>query len=64
MAYESFMYRDPIESAMRAEEQRCTGCKSLTKLFDREFCGIGRRELKKCKKFTKRDANAIQRPIP
>jgi hypothetical protein len=49
---------------MRAEEQRCTGCKSLEKAFGREFCGIGRRELKKCKKFTKGETNAaIKRPV-
>jgi len=50
-AYPSSMYRDPLESAIRAEERRCTGCKNLEKAFNREFCGIGRRELKKCGKF-------------
>lgn len=55
MALPSNMYRDPIEAAMRAEAKSCgnprPGCKHLEKLFDREFCGVGRQTLEKCKKF-------------
>lgn len=55
MALPAEMYRDPMEAAMRAEERSCgnprPGCKHLEKLLGREFCGVGRRELVKCKKF-------------
>lgn len=51
MAFPSSMYRDPMESAMRSQARRCTGCKHLEKLLDREFCGVGKRELVRCKRF-------------
>lgn len=55
MALPTGMYHDPLEHVMRAEAKSCgsprPGCKHLEKLLDREFCGAGRRVLKKCKKF-------------
>lgn len=51
MTLPAHMYGDPMQSAMRAEAQRCTGCKHLQKLLGRDFCGRGKRELKRCKKF-------------
>jgi len=50
-ALPSLAYRDPIYSAMQAEARSCKGCKHLEKLLEREFCGVGRRELVKCKRF-------------
>lgn len=51
MAFPSNMYRDPMESAMRAEESSCKGCRHLEKLLSREFCGKGKRTLRKCRKY-------------
>ena len=50
-ALPAFMYRDPMEAAMRNEAKQCTGCRHLAKLLNREFCGAGRRTLTRCKKF-------------
>lgn len=50
-ALPSHMYRDPMECAMRSEAQRCDGCRHLERMFDRELCLAGRKELKKCRKF-------------
>ena len=50
-ALPAHMYRDPMEAAMRNEESHCDGCRHLVKLLDREFCGVGRRTLTRCKKF-------------
>lgn len=46
-----YMYGDPSEVAMRNEEKQCTGCRHLAKLLGREFCGVGRRKMTRCKKF-------------
>ena len=50
-AHPSLMYRDPIYAAMQSQARSCKGCKHLEKLLDREFCGVGRRELVKCKRY-------------
>lgn len=50
-ALPAHFYRDPMESAMRNQERQCTGCRHLTELLSRKFCGKGRRELRKCKKY-------------
>lgn len=50
-ALPSLAYRDPIYSAMQSQARRCNGCKHLEKLLDREFFGVGKRELAKCKRF-------------
>lgn len=47
----AFMYRDPSEAAERLEESNCRGCKQLVQVLDRELCGVGRRELKRCKRY-------------
>ena len=53
-AYPTHYYRDPIEAAMMAQSKRCDGCRHHGKLLGREFCAIGRRELRKCKKYKER----------
>lgn len=50
-ALPAYMYKDPMEAAMRNEARQCTGCRHLAKLLDREFCGAGHRTLTRCKKF-------------
>ncbi len=46
-----YMYGDPLDAAIRNEERKCTGCRHLLPILDREFCGIGRRTLTKCRKY-------------
>jgi hypothetical protein len=51
MTLPAFFYGDPMEIAIKQEERQCTGCKHLQTAFDREFCGIGRRDLVRCKRY-------------
>lgn len=53
-ALPAFMYRNPMEAAMRAEASRCDGCRHLAELLDREFCVVGRRTLTRCRKYDER----------
>ena len=39
---------------MMAQSKRCDGCRHHGELLGREFCAIGRRELRKCKKYKER----------
>lgn len=47
----AYMYRDPMEAAMRAEDRKCNDCRHRDNAFGVEFCGAGRKELKKCWKY-------------
>lgn len=50
-ALPAWMYRDPMEAAMRLEARSCNGCRHLIEIPGAELCGVGRRETVKCKRF-------------
>ena len=50
-AMPAFMYKDPMEAAIRLEEPVCKGCIHKITLQERAFCGVGKRELKKCDRY-------------
>jgi rRNA maturation endonuclease Nob1 len=54
-ALPAFMYGNPESAAIRNEEKKCTGCKSLMNTLGREFCGIGKRKLERCRKYSEKE---------
>lgn len=53
MTLPRWMYGDPMRAAMRAESRSCSGCRDLERLFGREVCTRGRKNLIKCRFFNK-----------
>lgn len=47
-ALPAWMYRDPMEAAIRNEEQSCEGCAHSETMFGKKVCLKGKRHTSRC----------------